>query len=155
MRGIFVYSVPALQRHTTENSKQVFLQKELRGLSPKFQIHVFVSNLYFPWSVCLFCCRKIYGPIQGKYKSLADTWMWKLGLRPRNSFSGNTLLGFSLQCGLTTLRCYVHGIILCIADQPQQIPDHFSLPPTYTNDATWQTKIFVEAQQLARNTFQL
>ncbi len=24
------------------------------------------------------------------YKSLADTWMWILGLRPHNSFSGNT-----------------------------------------------------------------
>jgi hypothetical protein len=24
--------------------------------------------------------------------------MWKLGLRPSNSFSGNTLMGFLLQC---------------------------------------------------------
>ncbi len=27
-----------------------------------------------------------------------DTWMRKLGLRPRISFSGNKLMGFSLQC---------------------------------------------------------
>ncbi len=32
------------------------------------------------------------------YKSLADTWFWKLGLRPCNYFSGNTLMGFLLQC---------------------------------------------------------
>jgi hypothetical protein len=26
------------------------------------------------------------------YKSLTDAWMWKLGLRPRYSFSGNICL---------------------------------------------------------------
>jgi hypothetical protein len=31
---------------------------------------------------------KICGPILGKYKSLTDTWMWKLGLRPQNSRQG-------------------------------------------------------------------
>ncbi len=44
----------------------------------------------FPRSVCLFCCRKICGPILGIYKSLTDTWMRTLGLRPSNSFSGKT-----------------------------------------------------------------
>jgi len=43
----------------------------------------------FLWSVCLFCCRKIGGPNVGIYRiSLTDTWMWNLGLRPRNSFAG-------------------------------------------------------------------
>ncbi len=36
----------------------------------------------FPGSVCLFCCRKKGGPNLGIYRSLTDTWMWKLGLRP-------------------------------------------------------------------------
>jgi hypothetical protein len=31
-----------------ENLIYVFLSRELRGLSPNFQIHVFVSNLYIP-----------------------------------------------------------------------------------------------------------
>ncbi len=35
----------------------------------------------FPRLICLFCCRKMCGPILGIYKSLTDTWMWKLGLR--------------------------------------------------------------------------
>ncbi len=35
----------------------------------------------FLWSVCIFCCRKIGGQNVGR--SLTDTWMWKLGLRPR------------------------------------------------------------------------
>ncbi len=36
-----------------------------------------------PQSVCLFCWRKIGGPILGIYKSLTSTRMWKLGLRGR------------------------------------------------------------------------
>ncbi len=52
----------------------------------------------FPRSICLFCCRKICGPILGIYIMLTDTWMWKLGLWPRNSQKRNTYLGFSLQC---------------------------------------------------------
>jgi hypothetical protein len=32
--------------HNTENSKQIFPEKEQRGLSPKSYIHVFVSDLY-------------------------------------------------------------------------------------------------------------
>ncbi len=41
-----------------------------------------------PWFIYfqgLCCCGQICGPILGIYKSLTDTWMWKLGLRPRNS----------------------------------------------------------------------
>jgi hypothetical protein len=41
-----------LQRHNTENLKQIFPEKELRGLSPNFHIHVSVSDLYIPM-VCL------------------------------------------------------------------------------------------------------
>ncbi len=39
--------VLTLQRHK-ENSKQIFSEKELRGLSPNFYIHVSVSDLYIP-----------------------------------------------------------------------------------------------------------
>ncbi len=35
-----------LQRHNTENSKQIFPGKELWGLSPNFHIHVSESDLY-------------------------------------------------------------------------------------------------------------
>jgi len=37
-----------LQRHHTENSKQIFPGKELRGNSPNSYIYVSVSNLYIP-----------------------------------------------------------------------------------------------------------
>ena len=53
--------------------------------------HIHVSVIYiFPGLVCLFCCRKICAPILGIYLSLTDTCIWKLGLTPPNSFSGNT-----------------------------------------------------------------
>jgi hypothetical protein len=32
-----------------------------------------ISTFTFPRSICLFCCRKIFGPILGIYKSLTDT----------------------------------------------------------------------------------
>ncbi len=41
--------------------------------------------------------KYVFGPILWWYKSLTYTWMWKLGLRARNSLSGNMLMGFSLQ----------------------------------------------------------
>ncbi len=46
--------------------------------------------------------------IVGIYNSLTDTWMWKLGLRPRYSFSGNICFQFSaffLCSGETTSPC--------------------------------------------------
>jgi hypothetical protein len=58
----------------TENSKQIFPEKKLGGIGPNSYIHVSVSDLYIPTiaMVCLFCCRKIDGPIIGIYKSLID-----------------------------------------------------------------------------------
>jgi hypothetical protein len=38
----------ALQRQNTEISKQIFPEKEYRGLSPNFHIHASVSDLYIP-----------------------------------------------------------------------------------------------------------
>jgi hypothetical protein len=55
-----------------------FLFWELRGFRPNFYIHVSVSDLYIP-----------------RIASLTDTRMWKLGLRPRYSFSGNICFKFS------------------------------------------------------------
>jgi hypothetical protein len=55
--GGFTDSVPCewryttestLQRTNTENWKQIFPKKELRGHSPNFHIHVSLSDLYIP-----------------------------------------------------------------------------------------------------------
>ncbi len=45
-----------------------------------------------------FSCSRIGRPIMGIYKSLTDTWMWKLGLRPHNSFSGKICFECSALC---------------------------------------------------------
>ncbi len=39
---------PSLQRQNTEISKQIFPEKEYRGLSPNFHIYESVSDLYIP-----------------------------------------------------------------------------------------------------------
>jgi hypothetical protein len=43
------------------------------------EIYVYISRIGLSiW------CSQICGSILGIYKQLTDTWMWKLGLRPRN-----------------------------------------------------------------------
>jgi hypothetical protein len=60
------------------------------ALSPNFHIHASVSDLYIP-TICLpILLEEICRPILGLYKSLTDTWMLKLGLRPRHSQKRNT-----------------------------------------------------------------
>ncbi len=71
----------------------VFTEMKLSSLLiPKTELHVmfclpittliYLWEIYiFPGSVCLFCCS--YGQILGIYNLLTDTWMRKLGLRPR------------------------------------------------------------------------
>ncbi len=85
----------ALQRQNTEISKQIFPEKEYRGLSPNFHIHASVSDLYIP-----VLLEEICRPILGLYKSLTDTWMWKLGLRGRAiPRKGIHKWDFAVQCG--------------------------------------------------------
>jgi hypothetical protein len=74
-----LHRVVIMAHHTAKTHYRKFetniSRKRLCGLSPYFHIHVSVSDLYIPRSVCLFCCRKICGPILGIYKSLTDTGM--------------------------------------------------------------------------------
>ncbi len=51
-------------------------------------------------------CSRIGRSIVGIYKSLTVTWMWKVGLWPRNSFSGNICFEFPVLC-LCSVRRYV------------------------------------------------
>jgi hypothetical protein len=50
--------VSTLQRQNAENLKQIFTEKEYRGLSPNFHIHVSVSELYIPTMGLPFRWRK-------------------------------------------------------------------------------------------------
>jgi hypothetical protein len=65
-----------------------------------FHIHVlYLCAILYSYRIGpdIFCIR-IGKPIVGLSKSLTGTWMWKLGLRPRNSFSGNICFEFSVLC---------------------------------------------------------
>jgi hypothetical protein len=63
----------SLQRQNTKISKQIFPEKEYRGLSPNFHIHVYVSDLYIPMIGLRILLEEICRPILGLYKSLTDT----------------------------------------------------------------------------------
>jgi hypothetical protein len=65
--------VHTLQRKNAENLKQIFPEKEYRGLSSNFHIQVSVSELYIPTMELPFLLEEICGPILGMYKSLTDT----------------------------------------------------------------------------------
>ncbi len=80
------YQSCILQRHYTENSKQIFPEMKLRGPSPNSNFKFLWAIYILPQSVCLFCCRKIGGPIVGIYESLKEIWIWKWGLRSRGYF---------------------------------------------------------------------
>ncbi len=62
----------ALQRQNTEISKQIFPEKEYRGLSPNFRIHASLSDLYISTIGLPTLLEEICRPILGLYKSLTE-----------------------------------------------------------------------------------
>jgi hypothetical protein len=69
-----------------KNPIDVFPEKELHGVGPKFDIHVSVRDLYIP---------RIGPYIFLQQDRQIDTLMWEL-VRPRNSLSGNICFEFSV-----------------------------------------------------------
>ncbi len=62
-----------LQRQNADNLKQIFPEKECRGLSPNIYFHVSVSELYIPTIGLPVLLEDICRLILGIYKSLTDT----------------------------------------------------------------------------------
>jgi hypothetical protein len=82
-------------------TKISFMYSLKRNCAASVPISTFIclwATYIFPGSVHIFSCSRTGRLMVRKYKSLTDTWMWKLGLRPRNCFSGNTCLEFSVLC---------------------------------------------------------
>ncbi len=63
----------ALQRQNAENLKQIAPEKEYRGLSHNFHIHVSVSELFIPMMALPFLLEEICGPT-GDGRSVANSW---------------------------------------------------------------------------------
>ncbi len=63
----------SLQRQNAENWKQIFPEKEYRGLSPNFRIHVSVSELYIPTMGLPVLLEDLCRLILGIYKSFKNT----------------------------------------------------------------------------------
>ncbi len=80
---------------------------------------IYLREIYiFQRLVCLFCCKEICGLILGIYKSLTYTWMWKLGLRLRNSRKGIHKWDFpcSAQCIYIRQADGIATIVLLVND---------------------------------------
>ena len=82
----------------------------------------------FPGSVNIFSCSRIGRPILGIYKSLTDTWMKKLGLRPRNSISGNI--------------CF-ESSVLCLCSGGQKVKCELTVEPALQMKGRWESNINV------------
>jgi hypothetical protein len=67
--------INALQRQNAEKLKQIFPEKEYRGLSPNFHIHVSVRELYITMMSLPFLLEEKMWTDPGNtvYKSLTDT----------------------------------------------------------------------------------
>jgi hypothetical protein len=65
--------IGTLQRKNAEKLKQIFPEKEYRGLSPNFHILVTLSELYIPTMGLPVLLEEICRLIMEIYKSLKDT----------------------------------------------------------------------------------
>ncbi len=86
--------------HCKEILIYVFSEKKLRGLSPNFHTHVYVSNLFIPTIGPLYfpAAEQADRSCEYMYKSPTETWMQELGLQACSSFSGNLCFEFSVLC---------------------------------------------------------
>jgi hypothetical protein len=99
LRSFTQWTGTSVLTHCNESLIHVFPEKELRGASVPVSTFVCLWAIYiFLGLVHIFSGRRIGRPILGIYKSLTDTWMWKLGLRPHNSFSRKICFEFSVLC---------------------------------------------------------
>ncbi len=114
--------------YCNENPIYVFLFWELRDLSPDFHIHVSVSDLYIPGIGPYISRSRIGRTIVVIYKSLTDTWMWKLGLWSRNSFSGNICFEFSILVPWSAGQSHLFSLLdiwsVVVQVTVKNIPDH-------------------------------
>ncbi len=95
-RECIVLQYDSQTTHYKQDPIYVFPEMKLHSLVLNFHIHVSVSDLYIPMIGPHISCSRIDRPIVGIYKSLTDTWMWKLGTKPHSFISGISNFRYSV-----------------------------------------------------------
>ncbi len=98
--------------HCNKNPIYVFPEKKFAASVPISTFMCLWAICIFPGSVHIFSCSRIGKPLVWIYKSLTDTWIWKLGLRKAIPFLGIFVSNFQyivpLQCTITI--CYFRAL---------------------------------------------
>ncbi len=83
----------------------IFPKQNYIVLSLNSYTHISVRDLYISRIGLPILLREISGRILGIYKSLTDTWMWKLELRPCNS-QKKGIYKWDFPCSAAPLRTF-------------------------------------------------
>jgi hypothetical protein len=93
-------SALALQRHNTENAKQLFSEEKLLGLSLNFHINVSVFDLYIPTIGLPILLQENMWPDTGNIKIAQRHMNVEIGIWAAQFLFWEYINGISLQGGL-------------------------------------------------------
>ncbi len=92
----------------------LFPKHNYNVLSPYVQVHVLWAIYIFPESVCLFCFSQIGRSIQEIFKIAQRNMNVGIGNEVAQFYSGNTKIGFLVQCTRHIKGTVVHYKLSCI-----------------------------------------
>ncbi len=121
---VMKYCIPCTSccKTVSTATKIPFMYSQKKNCMASVPISTFMCQwaIYiFSGSFHIFSCSRIGRLIVRTYKLLKDKWMWKLGLRPRNSFSGTICFEFSVFC-----LCSVYPYLRTAASHAHNIAPH-------------------------------
>ncbi len=103
--------------HCNENPIYVLPEKELRCFNPNFHTHMSISNFYISRISPHIFLRQKRQTDRGNtvYKSLTDTWMYKIATDASHSFFGFICFKFSVLCLCSVIFGFSnpHALLAC------------------------------------------